>query len=71
MFTKIFVVLVILIIIGSLGSSLFYLVRDQKSSTKMVKALSWRIGLSLVLFLLLFVGFYFGFITPHGVRPIS
>jgi len=67
MLTKIFVILVMLIILFSLGSALFYLVRDEGTGTDMVKALSWRIGLSIVLFLLLFVGFYFGLIAPHGI----
>ena len=41
--------------------------RDQGRSTRTVKALTWRIGLSLALFLLLFVSYYFGLIRPHGI----
>jgi hypothetical protein len=32
-------------------------------------ALTWRIGLSLALFVLLMAGFYFGIIEPHGLAP--
>ena len=48
-------------------SGLFFLVRDQGRSTRTVKALTWRIGLSVALFLLLLVGYYFGLVTPHGI----
>jgi hypothetical protein len=33
-----------------------------------VKALSWRIGLSVALFVSLFMSYYFGWIAPHTVR---
>jgi hypothetical protein len=35
-------------------------------SGEMVQALAWRIGLSLVLFVLLMAGFYMHLISPHG-----
>ena len=69
MLAKIFVVLIMLIILFCLGSGLFYLIRDDGQTINMVKLLTWRIGLSLFLFLLLFLGFALGFITPHGVLP--
>jgi hypothetical protein len=43
------------------------MVRDQGRSTRTVKALTWRIGLSLALFLLLLAGYYFGLLKPHGI----
>lgn len=54
-------------ILYALGSGLYYLVRDKNDSARVVKALAWRIGLSFLLFLLLFVAFAFGWITPHSV----
>ena len=66
MFAKIFVVLVLLVIFTSLGNAMFHLVKGHSDDKKMVKALSWRIGLSLALFVLLFVGFALGLITPHA-----
>jgi hypothetical protein len=35
---------------------------------KMVKALAWRIGLSVALFLLLILAYYRGWIVPQQVR---
>ena len=59
---KIVAVLFLLFIIASLGSALYYLVKDRGNSTRALKALTLRIGLSVVLFALLMLGFYFGFI---------
>jgi len=57
----------VVVILAALFAGLFFLVRDQGRSTRTVKALTWRIGLSLALFLLLFVSYYFGLIRPHGI----
>ena len=54
-------------ILFSLGSALYFLVRDPAESTRVVKALTWRIGLSLLLFVLLMVAFMLGWITPHSI----
>jgi putative copper export protein len=64
---KVVILLFVLMIVFSLGSGLYYLVRDKSHSDRVVKALSWRIGLSLLLFILLFVAFAMGWITPHGI----
>lgn len=62
------VVIVILIgIFVSLASAAVYLFREQGDSTKMAKALTYRIGLSVTLFILLMAGFYFGIIPPSGI----
>ena len=63
-----FVIITLLILIGlSLFSGLFFLVRDQGQSKNVVKSLSWRIGLSVFLFILLILLFLFGVIRPHNV----
>jgi len=64
---KIAIVAILLIILFSMGSALFRLVRDKGTTDRTVKALSWRIGLSVGLFVLLFVGFAMGYIAPHGI----
>jgi hypothetical protein len=67
MFTKTIIFIVMLVILGSLASGLIFLVRDEGKTKRTVKALSWRIGLSLVLFLFLFLAFSLGWIHPHGL----
>ena len=64
---KIIIILFLLVIVGSLGSALFYLVRDKGNSTRTVKALTIRIGLSVTLFVLLMLGYYFGLIPKQGL----
>lgn len=64
---KILVVLIFLGILVTLGSGLIFLVRDKGQSDRTVKALSFRIGISVALFALLFLMWALGFIQPHGV----
>lgn len=59
---RIVVIVFLLFILGSLGSALYYLIRDKGKSDRTVKALTWRIGLSITLFILLMAGYYTGLI---------
>jgi hypothetical protein len=52
------------LILSSLGYGLFYLLFDQQSGQRMLRSLSIRIGLSMLLFLSLLVAIYFGWVTP-------
>jgi len=62
---KYIVIIFLIIIFGSLGSALFYMVKDKgDGSDRTVKALTFRIALSLALFLMLMGGYYFG-ILPN------
>jgi len=69
-FIKYIVIFMLLLIVGSLFSALTFMVRDRghKDSTRMVKALTLRIGLSFTLFLALGAGYYFGLIPATGFR---
>lgn len=64
-FIKIIIGILFAFIFFSLGSALYFLVRDQSDSERIVKALTWRIGLSLFVFILLFIAFALGWISPH------
>ena len=50
-----------------MASGLFYLVNDKGESKKMVKALTIRVGLSVLLFVLLLLAWSQGLIKPHGM----
>lgn len=67
MFTKAIILIVMLIILVTLGSGLVFLVRDEGKTKRTVKALTWRIALSLLLFLFLFLAFSMGWIQPHAI----
>lgn len=71
MVVKYVVVVMLLLIFGSLFSALVFLFKDKGRGNRTVKALTWRIGLSMALFLLLMAGFYFGVIPPEGLSAIK
>jgi len=48
---------------------MYYMMKDKGKSDRAVKALTWRIGISVTLFILLFIGAATGVIEPHGVTP--
>ena len=66
---KLIVVLAFLAIIVSLGTALYGLVRGGGGSdTTTVRALTWRIGLSIALFLFILFAWRMGWVTPHGLK---
>jgi len=55
-------------IVGSLGAGLYHLSRGTpQSSARLARALTVRIALSLLLFVLLMLAWYFGLIAPHSL----
>lgn len=71
MWQKIIIFVFFIGILYSLGSGFYYMVRDKGESDRLVRQLSWRVGLSLLLFLLLFAGFKLGYIVPSGYSPVQ
>jgi Protein of unknown function (DUF2909) len=68
MLIKAVVVVMLVLIFASLFSALVFLFKDKGRGKRTAQALTWRIGLSLTLFLLLMAGFYFGIIPPGGLH---
>lgn len=68
MLVKMIVIVLLFTIVGCLASGLMFLVRDKGHSDRTVKALTWRIALSILAFALLIVGYYTGLIQPHGIN---
>jgi hypothetical protein len=66
---KLPVLLVLAFIVFSLGQGMYYLAKDDGDvdKTRVVKALTVRIVLSLTLFALLFLGYFLGVLKPHGM----
>lgn len=62
---RIVIILFIVIILGSLGSALYYMIRDRGTTERTAKALTLRVALSVALFLMLILGFHFGLITTQ------
>ena len=60
------VILFLVLILGSLASALVFIVKDRgHNRTRAARALAWRVGLSIALFLMLMAGYYFGLITQR------
>jgi len=64
---KIVVAVAFILILGSLGSALFFLMRDKGKSNRTVQALAMRVGFSIALFLLILLAYHFGYIKPTGI----
>lgn len=67
MLLKIIVIVMLMLIVASLFSALVFLFKDKGRGKRTAQALTWRIGLSITLFLLLMAGFHFGIIPPQGL----
>jgi len=55
------------LILLSLASGMFFLTRDDGKTNRVVTSLTVRVALSITLFILLFAGYYFGDLKPHGI----
>ena len=69
MSAKIIIIFTMILIIAALATGLVFLVKDGGKSKRTVKALTWRIALSVTLFICLLAAFKVGLIEPHGLRP--
>ena len=67
MLFKIIIISLLLIILISLGTALFSMVKNQPESNRTVKALTVRITLSIALLILIMVGYSMGLIAPHNL----
>jgi hypothetical protein len=54
-------------ILASLGVALVALFRRSDNSQTLLRALTVRVGLSVLFFLLLLLGWYLGILEPHGL----
>ena len=65
--TTLIVVAFLVVIVYNLGAGLYYMMTDKGQTDRTVKALTWRIGLSVLLILLVIAGILTGLIKPHGI----
>jgi len=64
---KIIVAIAFVLILASLGSALLFLMRDKSKSKRTMRALAFRVGFSIALFLLILIAHHFGWIQPTGI----
>ncbi|MDE2121125.1 MAG: twin transmembrane helix small protein [Betaproteobacteria bacterium] len=61
------VVIAFVLILGSLFSGLYFVMKDKGKSNRAVNALSFRIGFSILLFLFILLSYRMGWIHPTGI----
>lgn len=64
---KLVVIAVFLLILWNLGSALYYMMVDKDGSGRMVRSLTWRVGLSVGLILALVLLNHLGIVKFHGL----
>ncbi|ADJ29812.1 twin transmembrane helix small protein [Nitrosococcus watsonii] len=70
MIFKLVIIVFFIFVLYTLGTALFALARSSgHSDVRMVKALTYRVALSLGLFILLMLGYATGIITPNTAVP--
>jgi len=69
MLPRLIILVILAAILVSLFSGMFFMIKDKGQSTRNVKALSIRIGLSLFLFALLVIAYLTGIISPNRIHP--
>ena len=67
MLFKSIIVILLFMILVSLGRALYHMVRKERNPDGVVNSLTYRISLSVLLFVLIFFGVYMGWITPHAI----
>ena len=66
--TRLLVIGLLIAIVASLANALFHLATGKGDSSKMLRSLTIRVGLSVLLFALLMLAWRMGLISPHGVQ---
>ena len=68
MWPKVIIILFIVLILYNLGAGLYYMIVDKGQTKRTVNALTWRVGFSIALIVLVVLGILTGVITPHGIN---
>jgi heme/copper-type cytochrome/quinol oxidase subunit 4 len=65
---KILILVLLLAVVVSLFSGLYFVYKDKGNSNRAVISLTIRIVLSLVVFVILIGSYWFGWIGPQGLK---
>jgi hypothetical protein len=64
---RIVIIILLFAVILSLFSGLYFVYKDKGGSSRAVISLTIRVGLSILVFAILIVSYYFGWITERGL----
>lgn len=65
MIFKTIVIFVLFLVISSLFTALYSMVKDKGQGNRTIKMLTMRIGLSIGLLIFIMIGYQLGWINPH------
>lgn len=65
MLFKTIVIFVLFLVVSSLFTALYSMIKDRGQSDRTVKMLTMRIGLSIGLLIFILIGYQLGWINPH------
>lgn len=69
---KYLVIVAFLAILASLGSALYFMMKDGRDgkakTSSMARALAFRVGFSILLFVCVLIAWKLGYIQPTGIR---
>lgn len=63
---RILVLVLVVVMLGSLASGLFFLYKDKSGGNRMVISLTIRVAIAIVIFLILMASYYFGLVPKEG-----
>ncbi len=67
MLQKLLIIGFLVVILYNLGAGLYYMMVDKGENNRMVRSLTWRIGLSVALIAIIGIGIWTGWIQPHNI----
>jgi cytochrome bd-type quinol oxidase subunit 2 len=70
MLSKFIIIIALLFIVYTLASSFYFMIRDKGEGKRTVRRLGWRVALSLLLFVLIFLAMAAGWVRPGSTGPI-
>ncbi|WP_420994557.1 twin transmembrane helix small protein [Cupriavidus sp. 30B13] len=65
---RIVIFIAFILIVGSLASALFFMMRDRGRTPNMMRSLMFRVGFSVALFLFILFSHWMGWIQSTGIR---
>ena len=68
---KWFVVIGFVLIVGSLASAGFFLIRDRGRTRNTARALGFRVGFSVLMFLLILFAHWMGWVQSTGIPVVQ
>ncbi|MDF3835017.1 twin transmembrane helix small protein [Cupriavidus basilensis] len=65
---RIIIIIAFILIVGSLASALFFMMRDRGKTPNMMRSLMFRVGFSVALFIFILFSHWMGWIQSTGIR---